>query len=179
MTAKRNWPRSTRVFLRTTWSDKAIYPLIPDPCRLISDPCRLSRAGLPNPHVLLPQAPRPAIMCYTIFILEHELLLQSQSHVTPQTLLSEIFRHLYSSLHLCISGRPFLPLVFVPAVPGTLCILGSGWLTLSRNILASWHLHHQFHFPPSAAVHSPCSSAPIPAPRPSSIFFLWLYIDIS
>lgn len=76
-------------------------------------------------------------MCYTTFIPKHQLLLWSQSHVTPQTLLSEIFRYLHSSLHLFISGRPFLPLVFVPVVPGTLCILGSGWLTLSRNILVS------------------------------------------
>lgn len=30
-----------------------------------------------------------------------------------------------------------LSLVFFPAVPGTLCIPGSDWLTLSRNILAS------------------------------------------
>lgn len=158
---------------------QAIYPLIPDPCRLISDPCRLSRAGLPNPHALLPQVPRPAIMCYTILILEHQLLLRSQSRVTPQTLLSEIFRHLHSSLHLCISSRPLWPLVFVPAVSGTLCILGSGWLTLSRNILASWHLHHQFHFPPSSRRAFALQLSSNTCPRPSSILFLWLYIDIS
>ena len=100
---------------------QAICPFIPDPCRLIHDPCRpihdlcrpihdpcrLSRAGLLNLPCLLPQAPRPAIMCYTIFILEHQLLLQSQSYVTSQTLLSRIFCHLHSSLHLCISVRPY------------------------------------------------------------------------
>src|SRR6266576_1816535 len=72
-----------------------------------------------------------------------------------------------------------LSLVFVPAVAGTFCVPGSGWLTLSRNILASWHLHHQFHFPPSshrASTLQPSSNA---RPRLSSIFFLWLYFDIS
>ena len=72
-------------------------------------------------------------MCYTIFILEHQLLLQSQSYV---------FFLEYSATSILAFTCAFLfalilSLVFVPAVPGTLCIPGSGWLTLSRNILAS------------------------------------------